>query len=67
MGAGDLCRPSGPDGEGQARGQARTRAANLRKSPITESCKEHEVGDLSALKPNRSGMLWRSSLEVTDR
>jgi hypothetical protein len=24
-----LCRPSGPDGEGQARGQARTRAANL--------------------------------------
>jgi hypothetical protein len=25
---GDLCRPSGPDGEGQARGQARRRAAN---------------------------------------
>ncbi len=26
---GDLCQPSGPDGEGQAEGQARTRAANL--------------------------------------
>jgi hypothetical protein len=26
-----LCRPSGPDGEGQAKGQARTRAANLRE------------------------------------
>jgi len=26
---GDLCQPSGPDGEGQARGQARRRAANL--------------------------------------
>ena len=25
-----LCQPSGPDGEGQARGQARMRAANLR-------------------------------------
>ena len=29
LSAGDLCRPSGPDGEGQARGQARKRAANL--------------------------------------
>ena len=28
---GDLCRPCGPDGEGQARGQARGRAANLRR------------------------------------
>jgi hypothetical protein len=27
-----LCRPGGPDGEGQARGQARKRAANLRKT-----------------------------------
>jgi hypothetical protein len=26
-----LCRPSGPDGEGQTRGQARRRAANLRE------------------------------------
>ena len=24
-----LCQPSGPDGEGQAKGQAGTRAANL--------------------------------------
>jgi hypothetical protein len=28
---GDLCRPSGPDGEGQAKGQARRRTANLRE------------------------------------
>ena len=28
--AGDLCRPSGPEDEGQAEGQARRRAANLR-------------------------------------
>ena len=26
---GDLCRPSGPDGKGQAEGQARMRAVNL--------------------------------------
>jgi hypothetical protein len=29
MGAGDLCQPSGPDGEGQARGPAR----NARDEP----------------------------------
>jgi hypothetical protein len=30
---GDLYRPSGPDGEGQAEGPARTRAANLPAAP----------------------------------
>ena len=32
-----LCRPSGPDGKGQAKGQARKRAANLPQEEAEES------------------------------
>jgi hypothetical protein len=34
---GDLCQPGGPDGEGQARGQAGRRAANLHRLPTAGS------------------------------
>jgi hypothetical protein len=43
---GDLCRPSGPDGEGQAKGQARRRTANLREEarvPIGRTGKNRAV------------------------
>jgi hypothetical protein len=45
--AGDLCRPSGPDGEGQARGQAR----NARGEPL------RSVGAAGSAKVRKSGMI----------
>jgi hypothetical protein len=38
LSAGDLCQPSGPDGKGQAEGQARRRAANLGRSKRAGIC-----------------------------
>jgi hypothetical protein len=43
---GDLCQPSGPDGEGQAEGQARKRAASF---PQFKGALRNDIYDKTAL------------------